>query len=286
MHAEPKLEQPEYQAIADLLFEWTGIRLQNKQQMVLGRLKPRLRELGLGTFREYVRKVRQGGRGGPEAQRFINQLTTNKTSFFREPHHFEYLKNYLTRVAGPRAMKRGDRRVRVWSAACSTGEEPYSLAMVLADALPTSAGWDIRVRATDIDTACLQTAQRAEYDQERAEDVPVQLRSRMLEPASPNKLRVAPDIARLVQFEQLNLVRDRSFGNERFDAIFCRNVIIYFDLETQQSVVERLSQRLVPGGRLYLGHSETLVNTQLQRVDGELGVYQVAAGRRGSIAPP
>jgi len=285
VHAEPKLEPPEYQAIVDLLFEWAGIRLQNKQQLVLGRLKPRLRELGLASFREYVRRVRDGGRGGPEAQSFINQLTTNKTAFFREPHHFDYLRKYLTQVVAPRAIARGDRRIRVWSAASSTGEEPYTLAMVLADALPTSAGWDLRVRASDIDTACLQTAQRAEYDQERAEDVPVQFRQRMFAPAGAGKLRIAPEIARLVSFEQLNLVRDKSFGNERFDAIFCRNVIIYFDLETQQRVIERLSQRLAPGARLYLGHSETLVNTQLQRVAHELGVYQVAQGRHSSNAP-
>ncbi len=273
MSDESALSPSDYKAVAALLYDWTGIRLQNKQQMVVGRLAPRLRALNLGSFRDYVARVREGGRSGQEAQAFINQLTTNKTAFFREPHHFDYVRKFLRERVLTRAMSRGDRRVKLWSAACSTGEEAYSLAIAASDVLPSSSGWDVRVRASDIDTQCLATARAGEYEAERVEELPLAVRERYFTRISDGRYRVAAELAKLVGFEQLNLVRDFSFGNDNFDVIFCRNVIIYFDAPTQKSLIDRLAQRLTPDGRLYLGHSETLVGSSLVRVPSQIGVY-------------
>ncbi len=278
------LRDADYEAVRALLYQWTGIRLQNKQQMVLGRLSPRLRSLGLGSFLEYVERVRREGRAGSEAQPFINQLTTNKTSFFREPHHFDFLRQYLSKVVAARALETGDRKVRLWSAASSTGEEPYTLAMVAEEVLPSSAGWDVKVRATDIDTEVLRAAQLGEYDVERLADIPAASRQRWFSAAGPGKVRVVPELARRIRFEQLNLVGDGSFGNERYDTIFCRNVIIYFDTPTQNRLVERLARCLTPAGRLFLGHSETLIGSELERVPNQVGVYRHKAG--GTEAAP
>jgi chemotaxis protein methyltransferase CheR len=285
MAADPVLTAADYKAIASLLYEWTGIRLQNKRQLVIGRLTPRLRALRLSTFSEYVELVMHQGAKGVEAQAFINQLTTNKTAFFREPHHFDYLRAFLTQTVAPRALSRGERKVRLWSAACSTGEEAYSLAITAAEALPSSAGWDVRVRATDIDTNCLDVGRAGVYDHERFEEVPIALRERCFSKLPDGQYRVLPEIARLVSFEQLNLVREPSFGRDTFDAIFCRNVIIYFDSATQKALIERLVQRLAPDGRLYLGHSETLVGSSLVRVSDQIGVYAQGAAAQRQAEP-
>jgi chemotaxis protein methyltransferase CheR len=225
--------------------------------------------------------VRREGRGAKEAQAFINQLTTNKTSFFRERHHFEYLKEHLQTIVAARAARTGDRRVRLWSAASSTGEEAYSMAMIAAQATPPSAGWDVKILATDIDTEVLRIAGSGEYDVERIAEVPAALRARFFSAVGPNRVRVAPELARLLSFEQANLVGEPFRVRESFDVIFCRNVIIYFDQPTQKVVLNRLSQRLNDDGRMYLGHSETLLGYDLEHVAGQIGAY-----RRGGHPTP
>ena len=288
----PELRKAEYEAIRGLLYDWTGIRLQNKQQLVIGRLSPRLRELGLSNFRDYVALVKSHGRSAKEAETFINQLTTNKTAFFRESHHFDYLREHLETVVAARAARTGDRRVRLWSAASSTGEEAYSIAMIAAQVTPPSAGWDVRILATDIDTAVLATARSGEYDAERLDGVPAALRARFFVSSGAGRVRVQPELTRLVTFEHLNRVGDPFNVREEFDIIFCRNVIIYFDQPTQKVVLARLSQRLNGEGRLFLGHSETLVGFELERVSEQIGVYRQrrelagASPARPGLRPP
>jgi len=289
MASEPRLNKSDYDAISSLLYQWTGIRLQDKQLLVIGRLTPRMRSLGVDDFGKYLERVKRSGRSSDEAQTFINQLTTNKTAFFREKHHFDYLREYLVKTVLPRALRANNRKIRVWSAACSTGEEPYSLAMMLSEAAPSSAGWDVKIRATDIDTEVLRTAKAGEYDLERLDGCSPNQRSRFFTPISERKFRVSNELSRLITFEHFNLVSDTLQASEPFDAIFCRNVIIYFDQPTQKSVVERLVQRLTPDGQLYLGHSETLVGTQLERVANQIGVYRrgaESADRAAHVARP
>jgi len=285
MASEPRLNKSDYDAISSLLYQWTGIRLQDKQLLVVGRLTPRMRALGLDDFGKYLERVKRAGRSSDEAQAFINQLTTNKTAFFREKHHFDYLREYLTKTVMPRALREGSRKIRIWSAACSTGEEPYSLAMMLSEAAPSAAGWDVRIRATDIDTEVLRFAKAGEYDLERLDGCSSNQRSRFFTATSERKLRVSNELTRLITFEQFNLVSDTLQAAEPFDAIFCRNVIIYFDQQTQKNVVDRLVQRLTPDGQLYLGHSETLVGTNLQRVANQVGVYRRGNGANDRPTP-
>jgi chemotaxis protein methyltransferase CheR len=285
MSNDAPLSRADYEAISSLLYEWTGIRLQDKQLLVVGRLTPRLRALGLASFGLYVEKVKRAGRSSDEAQAFINQLTTNKTAFFRESHHFDFLRDYLVKTVMPRALRANSRKIRIWSAACSSGEEPYSLAMMLTDAAPSSAGWDVKILATDIDTEVLRVAKAGEYDLERLEGCSSSLRARFFTPMSERRLRVKSELSRLISFEQFNLVSDPARASEPFDAIFCRNVIIYFDQATQRRVVDRLVQRLTGDGRLFLGHSETLVGTDLERVSGQIGVYRRGNSTRVSVAP-
>jgi chemotaxis protein methyltransferase CheR len=222
--------------------------------MVYSRLARRVRRHGLASFADYLRVVE---RGGAELQEFINSLTTNKTDFFREPHHFEYLRGAVL----PRLAARGPRRVRVWCAASSTGEEPYTLAMTLREACPPAAGWDVKVLASDIDTAVLAAAERGVYDADRAGGIPpALLRKYFLRGAGANRGKVSarPELRELLAFRRINLVDDPWPVRTRFDAIFCRNVAIYFDRDTQRRLFDRFAAHLEPGGYLFLGHSETL----------------------------
>jgi chemotaxis protein methyltransferase CheR len=251
------LRDDEFEAIRNFLYEETGIALGNaKRDMANSRLAKRLRHFGLHSFGEYLRRVREGDPTG-ERQEFINCLTTNKTDFFREPHHFDVLRDTVI----PRLRATGKKRLRIWSAGCSTGEEPYTLAMTLAEHCPASEGWDVRVLASDIDTAVLASAERGVYDADRVGDVPPELLHRYFlrgTGAKAGKVAVRPGLSELITFRQINLIEEPWPVRARFDAIFCRNVVIYFDRATQRRLLTRFAEHLDPNGYLFMGHSENI----------------------------
>jgi chemotaxis protein methyltransferase CheR len=248
----------EFEAVRRLLYEWTGIALgDSKRDMVSARLAKRLRHHNLEALGDYLQLLHTAGPDGAERQEFINCLTTNKTGFFREPHHFEYLRDTLL----PRIRESGTRHLRVWSAGCSTGEEPYTLALTLRECCPASAGWDVRVLASDIDTAVLAAAEKGVYAAENVSDVPAELLHKYFlrgTGANAGKVAVRPELRELVTFRQINLIGESWPIRTKFDMIFCRNVVIYFDRETQRRLLTRFAAHLDPRGHLFLGHSENI----------------------------
>jgi chemotaxis protein methyltransferase CheR len=234
----------------------TGINLSDqKRELVYGRLTRRLRALQLRSFAEYRERLQ---RDEQEVAEFCNAITTNLTSFFREPHHFQYLREQV--LAPLAAERRAERRLRIWSAGCSTGEEPYSIAMTILESLPEPDRWDVRILATDLDSDVLERAKRGVYAPERTQSLsPERLQRFFIERPEPGGLyrQIAPEVASLITFKQLNLIHPLPMRGP-LDAIFCRNVVIYFDKETQRELFARIARLQRPGDLLFLGHSESL----------------------------
>lgn len=257
-----RITPPQFRGLAALIHAQTGINLQpSKRTMLEGRLRRRARETGHHSLRDYCKWILAQDGGSEEIEHLVNAVTTNKTDFFREAHHFEF----LTQTALPAIIADGRRSVRCWSAACSTGAEPYTLAMVLDDFARRQSGFDYTIIATDLDTRVLATAIRGIYPREMVAPVPDALRrAYVLDAVDParQEVRIAPELRRKVGFGRLNLI-DRHYPLDApVDIVFCRNVLIYFDRPTQEAVVQRLSQQLRPGGYLLLGHSESISGFQ------------------------
>jgi chemotaxis protein methyltransferase CheR len=257
-----QLSQAEFDRIRELVREHTGISLsESKRQLVYGRLSRRLRALKLSSFSEYIELLEKGE--AAEIEEFTNAVTTNLTSFFREPHHFDFLGSEML----PEALKRnaGPRRLRIWCCAASTGEEPYSIAMVLREAQEKLHGWDAKLLATDLDSNVLAHGRRGVYGRDRFAGMAATRVARFFDevPDAPGhdgqgqKLSAVDEIRQLITFKQLNLMHEWPMKGP-FDAIFCRNVIIYFDKETQRALFERMAGLQRPGDFLFLGHSESL----------------------------
>ena len=259
----------DFQFVKKRIYQLAGISLSDaKQQMVYSRLARRLRLLGLQDFKDYCQLIKSDS--SEEVISFINALTTNKTSFFREKHHFDYLANTILPELAVRNKQ--TKRVRIWSAACSSGEEPYTIAMVLDRSKMRNSGWDSKILATDLDSNVLETARQGIYDQRMLEDVdPNYRRSFFLKggKSQSNKIKVAGKLAERITFKQLNLMEDWPIKGP-FDVIFCRNVLIYFDRPTQQMLFKRFHELLADGGHLIIGHSENL---------GEMGQQFEVLGR-------
>ena len=254
----PALGDREFAAYQSLIYRESGIHLSAaKKALLVARLSRRLRELGLSRFREHLQRIESDA---GELRRTLEAICTHETSFFREPRHFEHLEREALPAIRARAGLRG-RQVRAWSAGCSSGEEPFSLAMTLARALPAVEGWSVQVLATDLSTQVLERARAAEWPLEGARAIPEPLlKSFMLRGAGPRegRMRAAASLRAMVRFEQLNL-NDPAWRVEgRFDLIFCRNVLIYFDASSKARVVSRLIDRLQPDGLLFVGHAEAL----------------------------
>jgi len=249
---------------------------QVKNKMLQARLHKRLRILGMQTFDEYSNFVFSHD-GEKEIQFMIDAVSTNKTDFFREPAHFEF----LTQSAIPELLKKNNTRQKtfsIWSAGCSSGEEPYTIAMVLNEYKNKSKiNFNFKIVGTDISMSVLNKAEVAIYNEERIIPVPMNLRKKYLLKSknSENKLvRIAPDIRAKVKFNQLNLM-DRNFSfQNKYEIIFCRNVIIYFNKKTQENLLKKLYHHLFPGGFLFLGHSETLTNFQIPFISVAPTVYR------------
>ncbi|NBC35408.1 chemotaxis protein CheR [Novosphingobium sp. FSY-8] len=253
----PGLSPANFERLSDFIRSQAGILMPHSKQTLLeGRLRRRIRETGHETLDDYTDWAFGEGRANGEMTHLINAVTTNKTDFFREPAHFDFIRE----VVLPDFLARGQQAVRVWSAACSTGAEPYTLAMVLDQFAETHGGPNFGLLATDIDTDVLETARRGVYPWQMLQDVPVALRQRYVLKASAPKRqegRVIADLRAAVGFARLNLCDAAYPVGDPMDIIMCRNVLIYFDKATQRKVVSQLAQCLRPGGYLFLGHAES-----------------------------
>ncbi|MBN9481181.1 MAG: protein-glutamate O-methyltransferase [Bordetella sp.] len=244
----------DFRHIAQTLHAHAGIALsEGKAALVYSRLAKRLRLLGLRSFRDYCALI-EGAQGVDERQAMMAALTTNVTRFYREPHHFDHLRDKV--MPGLAAKARAGGRVRLWSAACSNGQEPYSMALTVLDVLPEAADLDVRILATDIDPNMVADGAAGVYSEDLLAPVPAASRKHFAPAAgAPGRFSADATLRRLVTFKELNLIGDWPMRG-RFDVIFCRNVVIYFDDETQERVWNRFTPILNPGGVLYIGHSE------------------------------
>ncbi len=260
--ANGKLPADLFVKLSTFIYDTCGIKMPpSKSTMLEARLIKRMRALGLSSFQEYCSYLFSPEGKDHELVHMIDAVTTNKTDFFREPQHFEYLLD----EAVPKLMASSGAGIRrplmVWSAACSSGEEPYTLAMVLQEVARTRRDFSFMVLGTDISTKVLEKAKQAIYDEERIMPVPMDLRRRyLLRSKDPRKkeVRIVPELRTKVRFRWLNFINDDFGLREKMDIIFCRNVLIYFDRTTQEKVVTRLCRHLNTGGYLFTGHSETL----------------------------
>jgi chemotaxis protein methyltransferase CheR len=256
----------DFRRVRELVRGTIGISLaESKRELVYGRLVRRVRHLGCGSFAEYLDCLEPGD---AELEQFCNAITTNLTAFFRERHHFEF----LAQAVLPALLQRNawSRRIRIWSAGCSTGEEPYSIAMVVRETLGDLGGWDLRILATDVDSNVLAQAQSGIYDAARFEGIGNPRRERWFVAAPGGRGHEArPELKQLIAFRRLNLIEPWPMRGP-FDVIFCRNVIIYFDKETQRDIVGRMAGLQREGDHLILGHSESLLNvTDRYRPEGQ-----------------
>ncbi|MFC1750156.1 CheR family methyltransferase [Pseudomonadota bacterium] len=259
MAKEFNLTDSDFQTVKKLVAEHTGISLSDaKHDMVYSRLAKRLRQLGLEKFSDYLDILH--AEDETEIGNFINSVTTNLTSFFREQHHFDYLQDTLI----PRLLRENSdtRVIRIWSAGCSTGEEPYSLAMTFKECVPDNQGWDVRILATDLDTNVLATGSRGVYSLDRVNGIPKEKLRRWFykgKGATEGMVKVSKELQDMIIFKQLNLMGKWPV-KAGVDIIFCRNVVIYFDKDTQRVLFDRYANILKSNGNLFIGHSETLYN--------------------------
>lgn len=246
----------DFERVRRLIHDYAGISLSPaKQDMVYSRLARRLRATGVKSFSQYLDALEQR-RDNPEWERFVNALTTNLTSFFREPHHFPILAEHLRRVAATR------RSIRIWCCAASTGEEPYSIAMTVADTFP-SGGPQVEILCSDLDTNVLAIAEKGVYPLDRVEKIPPeQLKRYFLKGtgAQAGMVSVRPELRRMLTFRQINLLAPSWPVQGPLDVIFCRNVMIYFDKPTQYKILSRFVPLLQPDGLLFAGHSESFLH--------------------------
>jgi len=248
----------DFDKLRSIVKEVTGINLaDSKRELVYGRVSRRLRALGMNSFRDY-RQLLTTADGAQEMIEFSNAITTNLTAFYREPHHFEYLaKNYLE----PLLSRPGaSRRIRMWSAGCSTGEEPYTIAMTIHEALQNLSGWDIKLLATDLDSEVLRKGSSGIYTEDRLQKVHRNMIGKYFRERREGTQRmysVVPELKAMLTFKQLNLMHQLPMKGP-LDVIFCRNTVIYFDKDTQKMLFERIARLQRPGDLLFLGHSESL----------------------------
>jgi chemotaxis protein methyltransferase CheR len=261
--------------LAQLVTRRLGIRMPpNKLAMLESRLQKRMTALGLTSLKEYAARI-EHAHGAEELKHFFDVVTTNKTDFFREPQHFKYL--YQKALPALAKAQHGHWHCRVWCAGCSSGEEVYTLAMVLAEYQRADRNFEFSIVASDISTRVLALAQSATYAEAAAEPIPLPLRSRyLLRSRSQHqpRVRIVPDLRKHVQFMRLNFMDERYPLEGRFDVIFFRNVMIYFDKPTQQSVLDKQLSWLRPGGYLFVSLTESLAGLQLPLESVESSVFR------------
>ncbi|WP_044410686.1 CheR family methyltransferase [Thiomicrospira microaerophila] len=245
----------DFKRVKKIVYDFAGIDLNDtKKNLVYNRLAKRIRFLEMSSFESYLNYVEKTGE--EELVNLINAITTNLTFFFRENHHFEYLANQVI----PQLLKKNQasKKIRIWSAGCSTGEEPYSIATVIKEAVPS--GWDARVLATDLDTTVVEFAKQGIYNIERLKGVSEPRKKRWFLKGTGDKegaVKVKSELQSIIDFGQINLMNDWPI-RDKIDVIFCRNVVIYFDKPTQSRLFNRYADLLQEGGHLFIGHSESL----------------------------
>ncbi len=254
MERDVPFTQADFNKMRGILYDYAGITLaDHKRDMAYNRLVRRLRELKLSSFSEYFSYLDQHG---DEFSHFINSMTTNLTAFFREKHHFDFLAQELL----PELERSGQRKLKAWSAGCSIGEETYSIAIAMRGMSKVdTSGWDIELHATDIDSKVLETAQRGVYSLERVKVLPDSIKRRWFLKGTgqqSGQAMVRPELKKIVKFHQLNLMQGWNIPDS-LDFVFCRNVMIYFDNETQARLLDRMADVVKPGGYLFVGHSES-----------------------------
>jgi chemotaxis protein methyltransferase CheR len=251
--------ESDFRGLAQLAYDYAGISLsESKRNLLYSRLSRRLRVLELNSFRDYREYLANNER---EIENFINSISTNHTKFFREEHHFDHLRSHLILPFAQSARATGNRRLRIWSAGCSSGEEPYTIAVVLKREIRDLSSYDVRILATDIDTDVLGKAARGEFAMSTIDEVPKSYQSFFSQTrgdGATEKVSMDEDVKSLITFRRLNLMDAWPFRGH-FDAIFCRNVMIYFDGPTKAKLIDRFTQQIRPGGWLYIGHSESLI---------------------------
>lgn len=264
---EYRLGRKEFARIRDLVYELTHIHLhEGKIPLVQHRLSKRLRALGLADFRAYLSYLDENEN---EIVSMVNAITTNFTVFFREAEHFSFLYEKVL----PTMALEDRRRLRFWSAGCATGEEAYSLAMVIREGLADIDSRDVLILATDVSTRALSTAREGVYTKEAIDKCPVDYRRKYLLPAEAGTFRVAPEVARLIRFRRLNLFDPWPMRGP-FDVVFCRNVMIYFEKDAKEALVDRFFRILRSGGYLFVGHSESLTGVTHEFVYVMPAVYR------------
>ncbi len=272
----PVLKAIEFEKISKLAYEHFGLDLSHgKEGLVAARLGKKLRELGMKTFQQYYDHV-IGDKSGAAMTGMVDHLTTNHTSFFREPRHFDFLRETIYPAVRSRS------RIDIWSAACSSGEEPYSIAMTLLEEAGAEAMAKVKIKATDISTRVLEKGRRGIYGADRFTGIEMPLMQKYLlkgKDDAAGSYRFKSEVRAMIEFQHLNLMEQLPEGN-RYAAIFCRNIMIYFDKPTQENLVGRLSVHIEDGGYLFIGHSESLngithgleyVSPAIYRKPGKLG---------------
>lgn len=273
-----KMKDKIFHQFSSFIYDHVGIQLPpTKKTMLEARLQKRLKTLDLDTFEEYGQFVFSAQGQQSELVHLIDVVTTNKTDFFREPGHFTFLtQTALPTLLGHRGQS-SSQPVRIWSAGCSSGEEPYTLAMVASEFAAEQGNFHFSILASDISTRILETARKAIYPEDRTDDIAMYLKKKYLLRSRDRRrglIRICPELRAKIAFRRINFM-DADFGlREKMDIIFCRNVVIYFDKSTQQTLMEKFHRQLQPGGYLFLGHSETLngINVDFKAVGST--VYQ------------
>jgi chemotaxis protein methyltransferase CheR len=268
------MSSSEFLHISKLVYTQCGINLEEQKKVLLeSRIQKRLRALDMHSFKEYIQYI--SGKEGiaNELVHMIDVVTTNKTDFFRESSHFDF----LVQTVFPEIMNSGNKRLNAWSAACSSGEEPYTLAMVMEDFERVHPGFTYSIFASDISTQVLHKASLAIYTLQQAIDIPLEFKKKYLlksKDSTKPTVRIIPELRKKVRFARVNFMDNVLPVEETFDIIFCRNVLIYFDKATQQSVLQKLIGKLKKGGYLFIGHSESLFQLHLPIVQIKPTVYK------------
>lgn len=267
----------DFDRLSRFIYDTCGIKMPEvKKTMLEARLQKRLRSLGMRSFTHYCDYLFAPEGQEQELVQMLDMVTTNKTDFFREPDHFDY----LTRTVLPDWLARHpDSTLSIWSAGCSSGEEPYTLAMVLSEFALRNPGFDFKILASDLSTRVLEKAKQAIYNESQVDPVPMELKKKYLlrsKDRNSGMVRIVPELRDKVRFRRLNFM-DQDFGmREQLDIIFCRNVIIYFDRPTQEKLLQRFHRNMKPGAFIFMGHSETLSGLNVPLVSVYPTVYRKA----------
>ncbi len=257
-----EMTNEDFRRLSEFIFKEYGIKMpEEKKTMLQSRLQKRLRELNIANFKDYVDYVFSKKGQEEEVIHMIDVVSTNKTDFFREPDHFEFLTNEVL----PEFVQYNPNRktIKVWSAGCSSGEEPYTLSIVMSEFAEKNNGFDYTILGTDISSRILHQAQEAIYKEDKTDVIPLTFKKKYLlrsKDRDKPTVRIVPELRKRITFQRLNFMDTTFSVGDYYDVIFCRNVLIYFNRETQEAVINKLCQKLRAGGYLFLGHSESITN--------------------------